>query len=226
MDLDFLRDEQAYLAKQVFIPNEQRHFNEHDVLFGIDIQYVEERAFCAVTTYQFNGTHLKSFIFKTKTGMEYQSGFFCFREGPPVLRTIRKILNNQNAIPKLIVIDGHGIAHPRKLGVASWVGVKTNIPTMGIAKRPLLKYDGELAPERGATLPIKLQGQLLGHVLRTQAEIKPVFVSPGYNLSLAQATEIALDISPDYRIANPIRIADQVARNYAKGNSLKDVVVL
>jgi deoxyribonuclease V len=226
MDLDFLRDEQKWLAKQVITSEEDQLFQPKDILFGVDIQYVGEEAFCAISAYQFNGTHLDTFILQTETGMEYRSGFFCFREGPPVLRTIRKILNNQNLIPQLIIIDGHGIAHPRGLGIASWIGVKTNIPTIGVAKRPLLKYEGTLDAERGSTLPIFRNNEEVGSVLRTQTDIKPVYVSPGYKMSLPQSNKIILDCSPKYRISNPIRMADHVAREFAKGNKLDNTTIL
>jgi deoxyribonuclease V len=226
LDLDFLRDEQEWLAKQVVVAETEQEFHPHNVLFGVDIQYVGEEAFCAISAYQFNGTHLDTFVLKTQTGMEYISGFFCFREGPPVLRTIRKILGHKNLMPQLIIIDGHGIAHPRKLGIASWIGVKTNIPTIGVAKRPLLKYEGVLEAERGSTLPIFREGQVVGSVLRTQTDIKPVYVSPGYKISLAQSNKITLDFSPKYRISNPIRIADQVARATAKGEKMPNVTIL
>ncbi|MCH2020931.1 MAG: endonuclease V [Saprospiraceae bacterium] len=226
MELDFLEDEQELLARQIIIPKGFQTFKPTDILFGIDIQYVKETAFCAVSVNHFNGHHIQTFLVKTKTGMPYVSGFFCFREGPPVLRTIRKILNTQNVIPKLIIIDGHGIAHPRKLGVASWVGLKTNIPSMGIAKRPLLQYKGEPDLERGATLPIFFQKKQVGAMLRTRTNTKPVFVSPGFKISIDQATKIALEHSPSYRIANPIRLADQAARTYAKGKKMAQVIVL
>lgn len=226
MELDFLLQEQQLLAKQVIIPTDFHQFQPYDLLFGIDIQYVDENAFCAVSVHQFNGLHLHTFLVKTKTGMPYVSGFFCFREGPPILRTIRKILNRKNVIPKLIILDGHGIAHPRKLGVASWVGVKTNLPSMGIAKRPLLKYQGVIAEERGAVLPITYQKKVVGAMLRTQTNVKPVFVSPGYNISIKQANKVALEVSPDYRIANPIRIADKTARTFARGGRNPKVIIL
>lgn len=226
MDWDFLREEQEWLAKQVYIPTEEQIFAPQELLFAIDIQYVEEEAYCAVAVFSFAGRHINTFVYKTQTGMEYKAGFFCFREGPPVLRTIRKILNTQHIVPSLIIIDGHGIAHPRGLGVASWIGVKTNIPSMGIAKRALLKYDGELQEERGATLPILRHQKTVGHVLRTQQAVKPVFVSPGYKISLEQATYIALNFSPDYRISNPIRLADHAARNYAKGERSRAFIEL
>lgn len=226
MSLDLLQEEQEWLARQVQIPNHFINFEPLDIIFGIDIQYLEEEAFCAVSIHHYNGHHIQTFLLKTQTGMEYISGFFCFREGPPVARTIRQILDSQNVIPKLIIIDGHGIAHPRDLGVASWVGVKTNIPCMGIAKRALLPYDGVLKQDRGARLPILHKGKIVGAVLRTQKKTNPVFVSPGHNISVEQATKIALDMSPKYRIANPIRIADQVARAFARGEKPPGVIVL
>jgi deoxyribonuclease V len=226
MDLDFLSDEQAWMAQQVIIPTEFQTFEMKDILFGIDIQYVGEQAYCAATLFHFNGHHIQTYLLKTKTGMEYVSGFFCFREGPPILRIIRKILNTQNVIPKLIIIDGHGIAHPRRLGVAAWIGINTNIPCMGIAKRPLLKYEGALASKRGATRPILLNDKVVGNVLRTQTDVKPVFVSPGYKISVEQASKVALDMSSNYRISNPIRLADQMARIYAKGEKPKGVIIL
>ena len=226
MELDFLLHEQELLAKQVLIPTEFHPFKSFDILFGIDIQYVGEKAFCAVSVHQFNGQHLHTFLVKTKTGMPYVSGFFCFREGPPILRTIRKILNRKNVIPKLIILDGHGIAHPRRLGVASWVGVKTNLPSMGIAKRPLLPYEGLIGTQRGAVLPIRYQKEVVGAMLRTQTKVKPVFVSPGYNISIEQANKVALEVSSSYRIAEPIRIADQTARTFARGGRNPKVIIL
>lgn len=226
IDLEFLQEEQAWMAQQVSIPKDFLEFQPHDIIFGIDIQYVGELAFCAVAVHHFNGHHIQTFLHKTDAGMEYLSGFFCFREGPPVSRTIRRILDTQNVIPKLIIIDGHGIAHPRGLGVASWLGVTTNIPSMGIAKRALLHYDGELQEQRGATLPIFHRNQEVGAVLRTQAKTQPVFVSPGYHISLKQSVQIALDFSSSYRIANPIRMADQAARVFAKGEKPKGGIVL
>ena len=97
---------------------------------------------------------------------------------------------------------------------------------MGIAKRPLLQYQGGVAEERGAVLPIKYQKKVVGAMLRTQTNVKPVFVSPGYNISIKQANKVALEVSPDYRIANPIRIADKTARTFARGGRNPKVIIL
>lgn len=226
MDLEQLEAEQAYLAKQIYIPTEAIDIHPYSVIFGVDIQYVEETAYVAMSAYGPSGQHLNTFALETVTGMEYLPGYFCFREGPPILRTIRKILATQNLIPDVLLIDGHGIAHPRQFGVASYVGLQTNIPTIGIAKKALLHYDGELGSERGSSIDITQNGQTLGAVLRTQDDIKPVFVSPGYKISIQQSIQLTLDFSDPYRLANPIRSADHAARAYAKGKDLEGIIIL
>lgn len=218
MNLDFLVQEQEFLSKRVFILNDNIRFNNDDLLFGVDIQYKGDKAYCAISVHYINGQHYKTFVYKTVTEMEYIPGLFCFREGPPILKGIHKIMSTYQIKPKLLVIDGHGIAHPRKLGVATWIGVKTNIPSLGIAKRPLLDYEGEPDNYRGASLPIYYRNEQVGNMLRIQKDVKPVFVSPGFQISHHQSLEITLDISPEFRICNPIRRADQAARQFCKGH--------
>lgn len=225
LDLEELRAEQIWMAKQVYIPTLDQVFDPKAYLFGIDVQYEQEKAYCAVAVYTMEGTPVQNYVLKTEPGMAYQSGFFCFREGPAILRILRRILQRKNLLPSLLMIDGHGIAHPRSLGVASWVGLRTNIPSIGIAKRPLLHYEGDLADARGAKLPIWHNSKVVGHALRTQDNIKPIYVSPGYRVSIEQATAIALTLSPTYRLAEPIRTADHIARAFSRGESV-DAIIL
>lgn len=227
MDLNFdeLREEQAWMAKQIYIPNRNHPFASDDYLFGIDVQYVGEKAYCAVAVYTIDGQPVQNYVLLTEAGMPYQSGFFCFREGPAILRILRLILQRKNLLPSLLIIDGHGIAHPRGLGIACWVGLKTNLRSIGIAKRPLLHYAGDLKENRGAQLPIWHNNNVVGHALRTQDSIKPIYISPGYRVSIQQATDIALALSPHYRLAEPIRTADHIARAFAKGEAI-DAIIL
>lgn len=217
MNEDDLREEQRWLARRVHLPTDRLDLTPEAVIFGIDVQYVEEEAYCAVVAYRYMGYIMEQFVQQGQAGMPYQSGFFCFREGPPIVHLLRTIIDHSGLNPDVLVIDGHGIAHPRRLGVASWVGVKMGLPSIGIAKRPLLRFEGDLAIERGATLPLKKDGELRGAVLRTQSGIQPIYVSPGHLVSIDEATEIALQLAPTYRIVEPIRAADQLARHFAKG---------
>lgn len=224
-NLEELREEQSWMAKQVYIPTLNQVFDPTAYLFGIDVQYVGDKAYCAVAVYTMAGEAVQNFVLLTEAGMPYQSGFFCFREGPAILRILRLILQRKNLLPSLLIIDGHGIAHPRGLGIACWVGLRTNLPSIGIAKRPLLHYSGDLAELRGAQLPIWRDNKVVGHALRTQDNIKPIYVSPGYRVSIQQATDIALGLSPHYRLAEPIRAADHCARAFAKGETV-DAIIL
>lgn len=146
----------------------------------------------------------------------YIPRFFCFREGPPLLETITAIRERFGLTPELILVDGHGIAHPRRFGIACWVGIKTGMPTIGCAKKTLLNYVGEMGKKRGDSLPIEDQGEVVGDALTTRDNVKPVFVSPGHGINLDTAVEIILALCK-YRIPDPLRRADQVARACAKG---------
>jgi deoxyribonuclease V len=114
-------------------------------------------------------------------------------------------------------MDGHGLAHPRRFGLACWVGVKTGVPAIGCAKRTLLQYSGEVERTRGNYLLIEDKDEILGAVLRTQDGVKPVFVSPGHKISLQTAIQVVLRLAPRYRIPDPLRVADQSARACARG---------
>lgn len=220
-----LQAEQRLLAQRVYIPEEALDLHEESVLFGIDVQYVEDEAYCAIAAYRYRGYVIDQYVLHTQAGMPYHSGYFCFREGPPILQLIRAIQEQHGLRPDLLVVDGHGIAHPRRFGVASWLGVQAGLPSIGIAKRPLLQYESGLAPTRGARLPLILHGETVGTVLRTQADIQPLYVSPGHLVPINQAADIALYLAPRYRLVEPIRAADHLARAFAKGASVEAYVL-
>lgn len=229
MDLERLRVEQKELAQKVLVPkNCEDGYMPHlqDIVFSLDIQYVGEVAYVAVDVRRLDGEELGLFVAKSRAGMEYVPRFFCFREGPPLLKTVEHIQEEYLLMPSLLIIDGHGIAHPRRLGVASWLGVQADLPAIGVAKKTLLPYEGDLAEQRGSSLPILLEGEQVGSVLRTQESTKPVFVSIGHNICLKEATNVILRLSRPYRLAESIRSADHIARVYAKGETAEGVTFI
>lgn len=139
----------------------------------------------------------------------YRPGFLTFREGPALLSIFSKIKNG----PDLILFDGQGIAHPRRMGIATHLGIILDKPTIGCAKSHL--YGEFLQPkiEKGSYSLIKdtSTGETLGAVLRTRRAVKPIFVSPGYRIDLPSAIKIVLSCSPKYRIPEPLRIAHHLA---------------
>lgn len=113
--------------------------------------------------------------------------------------------------PDLILCDGHGLAHPRRFGLACHLGVLLDVPTIGVAKSRLVGTHGPLPEARGAWVPLRDGAETIGAVLRTRAGVRPVYVSIGHRLGLETAIEYVLRCAPRYRLPEPIRRADALA---------------
>ena len=139
----------------------------------------------------------------------YVPGLFSFREMPPLLEAYKKL----KQLPELIICDGHGIAHPRRFGLASHLGVELDIPAIGCAKKRLYgnyKEPNEMQGSSSALLD-EVTHEEIGKVLRTQKKINPVFVSIGHKISLATACNIVLHMTTTFRLPETTRLADQYA---------------
>ncbi|MEA5568692.1 MULTISPECIES: deoxyribonuclease V [unclassified Anabaena] len=141
------------------------------------------------------------------TTFPYIPGFLSFREIPAILDALEKI----QTTPDIILCDGQGIAHPRRLGIASHLGVIINIPTIGVAKSLLIGKHEELPDTKGSWQPLIHHGETIGAVLRTRAGVKPVYVSSGHKISLPTAIDYVLRCTPKYRLPETTRIADKLA---------------
>ncbi len=137
----------------------------------------------------------------------YIPGFLSFREVPPLLKVWSKLRNK----PDVLMLDGHGIMHPRCMGVATHFGLEAGIPTLGCAKKRLVGEYHEPAPEKDSISPLCYQGELRGYVYRSRAFVKPVFVSPGTGMSIDNALDFARRTSGRYRLPEPTRLAHQLA---------------
>jgi deoxyribonuclease V len=142
----------------------------------------------------------------------YVPGLFAFREAPGLLESLDRL----SVRPELLVCDGHGLAHPRRFGLASHVGVLTGLPSIGVGKTPLLFDWQPPADERGAWSPMTHDGDEVGRVLRTRSGVKPVFVSPGHRMSLDNAVAQVLALTPRYRLPETTRAADHLCREALK----------
>lgn len=141
------------------------------------------------------------------TPFPYVPGLLAFRELPAVLAALDRL----TVRPDAIVCDGHGLAHPRRCGLACHVGLATAIPTVGVAKS---RYVGDYAMpgrERGAWTWLCHRDEAVGSVVRTRAAVRPVFVSPGHLVDHAAARGLALACAPRYRVPEPTRCADRLA---------------
>jgi deoxyribonuclease V len=138
----------------------------------------------------------------------YIPGLFAFRELPLIMAAFEKL----RKIPDLLIIDGHGYAHPCRFGYACHAGAALGIPTVGIAKRPMTRLVKVPGNEPGMYEEIVMGGEVTGVALRTKSGARPVYVSAGYRTSLQFARRMALETSRNCRICEPVRIADQIAR--------------
>ncbi|NPA15706.1 MAG: deoxyribonuclease V [Deferribacteres bacterium] len=140
---------------------------------------------------------------KREITFPYIPGLLSFRETPIIAEALEKLKTE----PDVIFLDGQGIAHPRRFGIASHIGVLLDKPTIGVAKTRLVGEYEEPPSEKGAWSPLKDKGEVIGAVLRTKNRVKPVFVSTGHRISLEEAVKLTLSVARGYRIPEPTRIA-------------------
>lgn len=139
----------------------------------------------------------------------YVPGWLALRELPALLGAWERL---DGRAPDLVLCDGYGVAHPRRFGLACYVGTVTGLPTIGVAKT---RYIGEYATPpapRGASTPIVLDGDVVGRSLRTQSGVREVLVSVGHAIDLDHACRHVLDQAMRYRIPEPLRAADHLSR--------------
>lgn len=139
----------------------------------------------------------------------YIPGLLSFREGPALEEAFAMIEND----PDIILFDGHGIAHPRRMGIATQMGVILDKPTIGCAKNRLVGHYAEPGNEVGdSTLLLADGNELIGYAVRTRRYVKPVFISPGNKISFQSALEIALACTAGYRLPEPVRRAHNLSQ--------------
>lgn len=137
----------------------------------------------------------------------YVPGLLSFREAPAVMSVLDRLPRR----PDLLLVDGQGIAHPRRFGIASHLGVVTGMPTVGCAKSRLCGEACEPGNEIGDWADLTHEGEVIGAVLRSQAGVKPLFVSIGHRVDLPAAVRWVLSCCRGYRIPEPLRLAHQLA---------------
>jgi deoxyribonuclease V len=136
-----------------------------------------------------------------------------FREVP----TLVHLYNQLSVRPNVVLVDGHGISHPRGLGVATHLGVVLDVPTIGVAKSILVGTPaGPLAEEVGSTVPLIWKKQEIGMLLRTKARALPLIISSGHKISLPTAVQLVVKCLKGYRLPEPTRQAHLAANSFRK----------
>jgi deoxyribonuclease V len=140
-----------------------------------------------------------------KTTFPYVPGLLSFREAPVVLDAFRRLTTR----PDVVLCDGQGIAHPRRIGIASHIGLWLGLPTIGCAKSLLCGSYDEPRPDRGDRSPLVDRGEVIGAVVRTRSRVSPVYVSPGHLCDLEGAVAVTLATAVKYRLPAPARMAHE-----------------
>ncbi len=179
---------------------------------------LKKRAFAAATVYRAKGLEL---VDRAAAAAEltfpYVPGLLSFREAPALIEAIGRLAVR----PRCLIVDGHGLAHPRRFGIACHLGLLLNLPTVGLAKSVLVGKYEQPAEERGAWTPLVDRGEIVGAALRVRSGVKPVFVSVGHLVDLESAIAIVLRFSSGrYRLPEPVRAADQLSRQLARSGDV------
>ncbi|GGU51073.1 endonuclease V [Streptomyces albospinus] len=189
---------------------------------GVDVAYDDARDVVAAAAVALDARTLAVVDEATAVGpvsFPYVPGLLAFREIPTVLDALARLART----PGLVVCDGYGLAHPRRFGLASHLGVLTGLPTIGVAKNPFTFRYVPPGPERGDTSPLLDDGtprgepEEVGRALRTQRGVKPVFVSVGHRVDLDRACAHTLRLATSYRLPETTRAADSLCRRALAG---------
>lgn len=146
-------------------------------------------------------------LVRRPTRMPYIPGLLSFREIPAALDALSEL----SALPDLLMVDGHGIAHPKRLGVATHLGLVSGLPTIGVAKKRLTGSHDAAPEQRLAWTPLMDGGETIGAVLRSRAGVKPIFISPGHRVDLGTAIDWTIRTLTRYRLPETTRAADRLA---------------
>jgi deoxyribonuclease V len=191
------------IRKRVLLTRPRRRFR---TIAGCDVSVEQEvgRVFAAVVVMTWPGLERAETSTAVGTAdFPYVPGYLSFREGPLLDEAFRAL----EAKPDVILVDGQGYAHPRRCGLACHLGVMWDVPSVGCAKSRLVGEAEEPGRRKGDWAPLVDRGEVVGSVLRTRDDVKPVFVSPGHRMDQDGARELVLESVTRYRLPEPIRRA-------------------
>ncbi|WP_179590567.1 deoxyribonuclease V [Ectopseudomonas mendocina] len=202
------RELQTQLARQVRLEDDYPPLRR---VAGVDVGFEEGGAITRAAAVLLDADTLQPLaecVVRIPTSMSYVPGLLSFRELPALLRALADLPH----VPDIVFVDGHGIAHPRGLGIAAHLGVVSGLPTIGVAKKVLTGHHAELDELRGSRVELlSRRGERIGWVLRSKDRVRPLIVSPGNRVSLERAPELVMACVRRHRLPEPTRLADRLA---------------
>lgn len=211
IDAKRLIAEQKLLASEIIL-QDRLGVNEPVFIAGTDVGFENEGTVtrAAIVILSYPSLELMDYkIARVDTQIPYIPGLLSFRE-VPALMAAWKLLDHK---PQLVFVDGQGVAHPRRIGVASHFGLLIDTPTIGVAKSRLCGHHEPVADYVGAVQPLIDKNEQIGTVLRSKARCKPLYISSGHLISQESALRWVLQCFKGYRLPEPTRWADAIASN-------------
>ena len=189
---------------------------------GIDVSIKEGKAIAAVVVLSYPElAPVDAALAEVEVSFPYVPGLLAFREGPAVLAALEGLAG----APDILLFDGQGYAHPRRMGLATHLGVLVDVPSVGCAKSRLVGSYDEPAERKGSWTALREGEELIGAVVRTRDRVRPVFVSPGHRADVGTAVSLVLGCARTYRLPEPIRWAHRVAGGAAPPDCLRPATV-
>lgn len=185
-------------------------FGSIHTVAGIDVGFEQGNTITRAAVALLNYPQLELIeyaVARRPTTFPYVPGLLSFREVPAVLDALAMLRGR----PDLVLCDGQGIAHPRRFGIAAHLGVLCDVPAIGVAKSRLVGSHGRVPDQRGAWVPLRDQGEIIGAVLRTRRGVKPLYISVGHRISLPSAVRVVLACTTRYRLPETTRWAHRLA---------------
>jgi deoxyribonuclease V len=179
-----------------------------EIVAGVDVSVKDGRARSAVVLLSFPELGpLEAATAERPATFPYIPGLLAFREGPVVLEAMERLTGR----PDVLIFDAQGFAHPRRMGLAAHLGILLDIPSVGCAKSRLCGEYSEPGAKKGSWTPLYDGDEVIGAVVRTRSNVKPVFVSIGHRVILQTAIQLVVDCAPNYRLPETTRWAHRVA---------------
>ncbi len=201
---------QKTLAAEV-ISNKPLDIVSIKLVAGVDVSVKENVSQAAVVVLTYPDLQvIETVLTQQPTPFPYIPGLLTYREGPVLEAAFAKLQHE----PDVFIFDGMGIMHPRRIGIASHMGVWLQKPTIGCGKTYFLGQYDEPPQERGAWSLLHDKGQVIGGVLRTRQGVKPVYISPGHLADLPTSLDLVMRCTPKYRLPEPIRQAHNAAGQF------------
>jgi deoxyribonuclease V len=179
---------------------------------GVDVSYREDHAVAAAVLMDAETLDvIAEAVVEVEAAFPYIPGYLAFRELPPLLAALRSL----PAEPSLLFVDGHGILHPAKCGIAAQLGIAAKIPTIGIGKSYLVGEIGSKTIRKGAAVPVRIGGRIMGYAFRSSESRHPIFISPGNLITPKTALRLTRAVCL-HRVPEPIRQAHVIATEKRK----------